>query len=69
MVELFVAIAGRVARAFIAETPGVYQPSWSIEDVATNIDAIRDDTAPLVFAPVPDGHTDHIRFSFGMAAQ
>ncbi len=67
--ELFVAIAGRVARAFIAETPGVYQPSWSIEDVATNIDAIRDDTAPLVFAPVPDGHTDHIRYSFGMAAQ
>ncbi|CAM3555749.1 SDR family NAD(P)-dependent oxidoreductase [Mycobacterium frederiksbergense] len=67
--ELFVAIAGRVARAFIAETPGVYQPSWSIEDVATNIDAIRDDTAPLVFAPVPDGHTEHIRFSFGMAAQ
>ncbi len=67
--ELFVAIAGRVARAFIAETPGVYQPSWSIEDVATNIDAIRDDTAPLVFPPVPDGHTDHIRFSFGMAAQ
>lgn len=67
--ELFVAIAGRVARAFIAETRGVYQPSWSIEDVATNIDAIRDDTAPLVFAPVPDGHADHIRFSFGMAAQ
>lgn len=66
--ELFVAIAGRVARAFIAETPGVYQPSWSIEAVAANIDAIRDDSAPLVFAPVPDGHTDHIRYSFGMAA-
>ena len=66
--ELFVAIAGRVARAFIAETPGVYLPSWSIEDVAANIDAIRDDTAPLVFAPVPDGHTDHIRYSFGVAA-
>jgi NAD(P)-dependent dehydrogenase (short-subunit alcohol dehydrogenase family) len=66
--ELFVAIAGRVARAFIAETPGVYQPSWSIEDVAANIDAIRDDTAPLVFAPVPDGHTDHIRYSFGLAS-
>lgn len=66
--EMFVAIAGRVARAFVAETPGVYQPSWSIEDVAANIDAIRDDTAPLVFAPVPDGHTDHIRYSFGVAA-
>lgn len=66
--EFFVAIAGRVARAFIAETPGVYQPSWSIEDIAANIDNIRDDTAPLVFAPVPDGHTDHIRYSFGLAA-
>ena len=39
--EMFVAIAGRVARAFVAETPGVYQPSWSIEDVAANIDAIQ----------------------------
>lgn len=63
--EMFVAIAGRVARAFVAETPGVYRPSWSIEDVAEAADAIRDDTVPLVFAPVPDGHTDHIRYSFG----
>lgn len=66
--EFFVAIAGRVARAFIAETPGVYRRAWSVEDIAANIDAIRDDTAPLVFAPVPDGHTDHIRYSFGVAA-
>jgi NAD(P)-dependent dehydrogenase (short-subunit alcohol dehydrogenase family) len=66
--ELFVAIAGRIARAFIAETPGVYQPSWSIEDVGEHLDAIRDDTAPLVFPPVPDGHADHIRYSFGMGA-
>jgi len=66
--ELFVAIAGRIARAFIAETPGVYRASWSIEDVGEQLDAIRDDTAPLVFPPVPDGHADHIRYSFGMAA-
>ena len=66
--ELFVAIAGRIARAFIAETPGVYQPAWTIEGVGEQLDAIRDDTAPLVFAPVPDGHTDHIRYSFGMGA-
>ncbi|WP_422744881.1 SDR family NAD(P)-dependent oxidoreductase [Mycobacterium sp. WMMD1722] len=63
--EMYVAIAGRVARAFIAETPGLYKPSWSVEDVAAGIDAIRDDSAPLVFAPVPDGHTDHLRYSFG----
>ena len=37
-----VAIAGRVARVVVAETPGVYQPSWSIEDVGEHIDAIRD---------------------------
>jgi NAD(P)-dependent dehydrogenase (short-subunit alcohol dehydrogenase family) len=66
--ELFVAIAGRIARAFIAETPGVYRPSWSIEDVAASVDAIRDDTAPLVFPVVPDGHADHIRYSFGAGA-
>jgi NAD(P)-dependent dehydrogenase (short-subunit alcohol dehydrogenase family) len=67
--EYFVAIAGRVARAFVAETAGVYRPSWSVEDVGANIDAIRDDTSPLVFPPVPGGHADHIRFSFGMAAR
>jgi NAD(P)-dependent dehydrogenase (short-subunit alcohol dehydrogenase family) len=67
--ELFVAIAGRVARAFVAETPGVYRPSWTIEDVGANIDAIRDDTAPLVFPPVPDGHADHIRYSFAAHAR
>ena len=67
--EMLVAIGGRVARAFIAETAGVYRPSWSVEDVAANIDAIRDDTVPLVFPPVPDGHTDHIRYSFAMASQ
>jgi NAD(P)-dependent dehydrogenase (short-subunit alcohol dehydrogenase family) len=65
--EYFVAIAGRVARAFIAETPGVHRASWTVEDVAERIDAIRDDTAPLVFPPVPDGHADHIRYSFAMA--
>lgn len=67
--EMLVAIGGRVARAFIAETAGVYRPTWSVEDVAENIDVIRDDTVPLVFPPVPDGHTDHIRYSFAMASQ
>jgi hypothetical protein len=65
---MLVALAGRVATAVIAETPGVYRPSWTMEDVAANIDAIRDDTSPLVFPVVPDGHGDHIRYSFGMAA-
>lgn len=67
--ELYVAIAGRMARAFIAETPGVYKPRWSVEDVGDAIDAIRDDSAPLVFPPVPEGHTDHIRYSFAADAR
>jgi NAD(P)-dependent dehydrogenase (short-subunit alcohol dehydrogenase family) len=65
--EMLIALAGRVATAVVAETPGVYRPSWSIEDVAANIEAIRDDTEPLVFPVVPDGHADHIRYSFAMA--
>jgi NAD(P)-dependent dehydrogenase (short-subunit alcohol dehydrogenase family) len=65
--EMLIALAGRVATAIVAEAPGVYRSTWSIEDVAANIDAIRDDTAPLVFPVVPDGHADHIRYSFAMA--
>ena len=65
--EMLVAIAGRVARAVVAETPGVYRPSWSIEDVAAQIDAIRDTAAPLIFPVVPDGHNRHIGYSFEMA--
>lgn len=65
--EMLVAIGGRVARAFIAESPGVYRPSWTIEDVAENIDGIRDMSEPVIFPPAPDGHTDHIRYSFAKA--
>lgn len=67
--ELFVALAGRVARAVIAESPGVYRASWTVEDVGANIDAIRDMSAPVIFPPVPGGHADHIRYSFGLAAE
>ena len=66
--EILVALAGRVARAVVAETPGVYRPSWSIAEVGEHIAAIRDASAPVVFPVVPDGHGDHIRYSFAMAA-
>jgi NAD(P)-dependent dehydrogenase (short-subunit alcohol dehydrogenase family) len=65
--EILIAIAGRVAKAVVAETPGVYRPSWSVEQVGDDIDAIRDMTAPMVFPVVPDGHAEHIRYSFEMA--
>lgn len=67
--EVLIALAGRVARAVVTETPGVYRPSWSIEEVGEHIDAIRDASDPVVFPIVPDGHGDHIRYSFSLAAQ
>jgi hypothetical protein len=65
--EMLVALAGRVARAVVCETPGVYRPSWSIAEVGDHIAAIRDASDPVVFPVVPDGHGDHIRYSFAMA--
>ena len=64
--EMFVAMAGRVARALIAETEGVYRPSWSIDDVASEIDAIRD-TDRLWMFPSVTGYMDHLQASFEMA--
>jgi hypothetical protein len=66
---MLVAMGGRVARAFIAESEGVYHPSWTIEQVAEEIDAIRAADKPLVFAPVPQGELDHLLFGFGMTRQ
>jgi NAD(P)-dependent dehydrogenase (short-subunit alcohol dehydrogenase family) len=65
--EMLIAIAGRVARAAVAEAPGVYRPAWSIEEVGEQLAAIRNMTAPLIFPVVPDGHAEHIRYSFEMA--
>ena len=65
--EVFAAIAGRIARVVVAEAPGVYRPSWSIEDVADNMAEIRDVADPVVLPVVPNGHGDHIRYSFEMA--
>jgi len=65
--EMLISMAGRAARAYVAESPGVYRPSWTIEQVAENVDAIRSTQAPVVFPVVPSAHMDHIRYSFEMA--
>jgi NAD(P)-dependent dehydrogenase (short-subunit alcohol dehydrogenase family) len=66
--ELYIAVAGRVARAFIAETEGVYRPSWTIDGVAENIEAIRDESRQWVFAQ-RTGFSDHLARSFEMASR
>jgi NAD(P)-dependent dehydrogenase (short-subunit alcohol dehydrogenase family) len=65
--EMFVALAGRMARAWIAESRGAHQPGWTIDEVASRADAIADRTDPLAFAPMPSGFYDHLGFSFDMA--
>lgn len=64
--EMLVTIAGRIARAFIAETPGVYRPSWTIAEVGEQIDSIRDTDDPWIL-PTVSGHVDHIIRSFATA--
>lgn len=67
--EILIAIAGRLARAYVAETRGVYQPSWTIEQVSEQLGAIREPSQPWIFAPVPTGFVDHLRQSFALAKQ
>lgn len=65
--ELLISAAGRMARAWTAESQGVYRPEWTIEDVAAASAAIRSMDDPLHFAPAPQGHLDHLFHSFAMA--
>jgi NAD(P)-dependent dehydrogenase (short-subunit alcohol dehydrogenase family) len=67
--EMIAAIGGRIARCFIAETRGVYQPSWTIEEIDAAMPAVHDK------GPENDklldfglhGHIEHIGYSFKMA--
>ena len=66
--EHLIAAAGRMARAFTTESVGVFQPAWSIEDVAARFAAIRDpDGERWTFPPYPSGMRDHLGQSFAWA--
>lgn len=65
--QMLISAAGRVAKAYVAETRGVFHPDWSIEQVAGELGAICDLQDSLVFPPVPTGFYDHLKYSFEMA--
>jgi NAD(P)-dependent dehydrogenase (short-subunit alcohol dehydrogenase family) len=65
--EMLSSMAGRVSRAYVAESKGLYRPAWTVEDVAAQMDAIRSTDDPLVIDVVPSGQLDHIRYGFEMA--
>jgi NAD(P)-dependent dehydrogenase (short-subunit alcohol dehydrogenase family) len=65
--EMLISIAGRMAKAFVGESVGVYRPSWTIEQVAEHNAAIRNTDKPWVFPVLPSGFVDHLSRSFAMA--
>jgi len=46
--EIYTVGAGQVSRFFIGRTRGYHNPALSVEDVAANLDAIRDETGYTV---------------------
>jgi NAD(P)-dependent dehydrogenase (short-subunit alcohol dehydrogenase family) len=65
--EMIAAIGGRIARCFIAETRGVYQPSWTIDEVDRKMAQVHDKQDVLDFGL--HGHVGHIGYSFAMARE
>jgi hypothetical protein len=64
---MLVSMAGRVARALVAETEGTYRPSWTSEEVAEHLGEIRNTERLWMLAPVPAGFSEHMGRSFEMA--
>jgi NAD(P)-dependent dehydrogenase (short-subunit alcohol dehydrogenase family) len=62
--EMLAAIGGRVARVFIAETPGIYRPSWTVDEIDARMSEIVAGE-PIDFGL--HGHVEHIQYSFAMA--
>jgi NAD(P)-dependent dehydrogenase (short-subunit alcohol dehydrogenase family) len=71
--EILVALGGRVATAYLAETRGAWQSAWTMADVSERIDDIASVDKPFVFPVVPSevggphGFMKHLGASFEMA--
>lgn len=65
--EHFVSMAGRVARAMVCETPGLYRPDWTIESVAEASSVFRSTETLWTLPVLPSGFADHMTRSFEMA--
>lgn len=65
--EMLISVSGRVAKAFVAETRGACMGTWSMEQIAEQMDAIRNTDGLISFAPAPSGHDDHLRYTIEMS--
>ena len=64
--EIYVMLAGRIAKAFVTETVGVFREHWTIEQVAEQFHQIENTKNFKVFPPYPNGFMDHLDYSFKM---
>lgn len=67
--QLMVALVGRIAKAYFAETRGIYRPDWTIEQVSNEQNSISSTDNQKIFTPIPSGFYDHLGYSFGMREQ
>ena len=71
--EMLIALGGRIAKAYVAETRGVWQPEWTVDQVRERMAEIADPSDSLVFPIVPTeqggphGFMKHLGTSFAMA--
>lgn len=66
--ELMVAGGGRMGRIFWTESKGAWLPDWTIEDVANNVEQIRESNGERwTFPPYPSGFVDHLGATFTQA--
>lgn len=64
--EMLISTAGRMARAYTVETPGVFREEWTPEDLASNSYEILTSKSPVEIPSVPRGFSDHLNVSFSM---
>lgn len=64
--EIYASVAGRIARVFVAETPGVWRGEWTVDSVAEQIEAIRDPDGLWTLHPAEGAFGEHLARSFAM---
>jgi NAD(P)-dependent dehydrogenase (short-subunit alcohol dehydrogenase family) len=65
--EHMIAGGGRMGRGWMTESKGAFQKDWTPEDVAAQIDTIRNSDEGWTFPPYPSGMMDHLGQTFAWA--
>lgn len=66
--EILISLAGRVAKAFVSETRGIYRPAWTMAQIGESMAQIQNAADSKTFPVLPSGFVDHIVYSFSRTA-